>query len=135
GLAEPTATVAAVVAPSATPALDLFVDEFEEPGSGWDIYDVEGASAGYEAGEYQISLTQTDWMAWANPPPMNLGDYEIQVDVRAVHGPIDNSFGLVVRYQPDTSDYYWFRASIDGYYSVVLYTNRESTVLVDWQES
>jgi hypothetical protein len=57
------------------------------------------------------------------------------VDARTVEGPLDNNFGILVRYQADGDNFYWFEISSDGYYSVDMMQAGEWVGLVDWVES
>jgi hypothetical protein len=60
-----------------------------------------------------------------------------EVDVRQVEGPLDNNFGVFVRYLEgdDWYSYYWFQISADGFYSVDLRNEGEWVTLVGWEAS
>lgn len=114
----------------------VYGDDFADPDSGWDVYDDEDTQAGYVDGEYGIAVHRVEYMAWGNPDPgPELVDFEVEVDARLVEGPLDNNFGLLVRYQSDEDNFYWFQISADGYYSVDLRQGGEWITLVYWEES
>jgi len=132
---------AAPLAPtvSRTGAL-LYEENFDDPASGWDVFDEADTIVGYEDGRYQIAINQANYMAWGNPEPaLDLADLSIEVDVRQVDGPLDNNFGIFVRYVDDDdgeqSSYYWFQISADGFYSVDLRKEGEWISLVSWEPS
>jgi hypothetical protein len=141
---SPAATVDPVLAvPSATgetpmvvPTPSYFEDGFTGSLSGWDEYEDETTKAGYAGGEFQLAVDKDYFAAWANPNPgVDWADLEIAVDARAVGGPVNNSFGLIVRYQPGSDDYYWYKISSDGYYAVDIYENDDFASLVKWTKS
>ena len=148
---EPTATTRAItpqvtavslpsVAPSATtpvPANDvLMADDFSSPRNAWLSEVTEQAEKGYEDGEFHITVYQPEYSTWSYPnPPRNFADFALEVDARRVSGPLDNEFGVLVRYQPDTDAFYFFAISSDGFYSVQKYQADEWQQLVKWTES
>ena len=48
---------------------------------------------------------------------------------------LDNEFGVLVRYQPETDDFYLFAISSNGFYSVQKYQANDWQKLVDWTGS
>jgi hypothetical protein len=77
-------------------------------------------------------------MGWGNPEPgIALRDYVLDVDIRQVEGPIDNNYGVLLRYQVGDEDdsFYWFQISSDGFYSVDLHEADQWNTLVDWESS
>jgi serine/threonine-protein kinase len=122
--------------PTPTPSPYLYKDDFANPDSGWDAYEEEDAWAGYVNGEYRLGVYRADYVTWGNPDLQTpLADFEVDVDARQVMGPLDNNFGLLVRYQPEEQDFYWFQISSDGYYSVDMLRDGEFVPLVSWKES
>jgi hypothetical protein len=114
----------------------LYEETFDDPASGWDIYLEENTEADYVDGEYRLAAYRDNFVTWGNPEPgHDLFDFEIRVDARQVEGPLDNNFGILLRYQPDDENYYWFQISGDGYYSVDLYIAGEWATLVGWEPS
>jgi len=148
---EPTATTRAItpqvtvaslpsVAPPATapvPASDVLMeDDFSSPRNGWLSEVTEKADRGYEDGEFRITVYQPDYSAWSSPdPPRDFADFALEVDARRVSGPLSNEFGVLVRYQPATDEFYLFKISSDGFYAVEKYQAGEWQQLVKWTES
>jgi hypothetical protein len=113
----------------------IFADDFSDPGSGWDIYSEDDTAGDYVDGEYELGVYQDNYVTWGNPEGQQFTNLQIEVDARTVQGPLDNNFGILVRYQPDDDNFYWFEISADGYYSVDLMQAGEWVGLVDWTES
>ena len=118
----------------------LYEEDFDDPGSGWSAFAENDTAAGYEDGGYRIAINQPNYMAWGNPEPaLDLAGLLIEVDVRQVEGPLDNNFGVFVRYQENDEgeqvSYYWFQISGDGFYSVDLRWEGEWISLVSWEPS
>ena len=63
----PTAAPLATLEPTSSTALNEFVDDFSDPGSGWDVYSNAQGSVGYEDGQYVMQVDETDYSLWANP--------------------------------------------------------------------
>jgi len=120
------------------PGALLYEETFDGFGSDWSEFAEDDTAAGLADGGYQITIDQTYYMAWGNPEPaFDFGDLVIEVDVRQVEGPLDNNFGVIVRYfeDDDLSSYYWFQISGDGFYSVDLHLEDEWITLVGWESS
>jgi hypothetical protein len=113
----------------------LYADDFQDPDSGWDVYAEDDTQAAYSDGEYRLAVYRDNYVAWGNPEDQVFANLAIEVDIRQVEGPLDNNFGILVRYQPDDENFYWFQISADGYYSVDLMQGGEWVGLVDWAES
>jgi hypothetical protein len=134
-----TATVLPTSSPPviSTPTGGVLLDEtFSDSGSGWDTYADNDMETGYQDGEFRIAVLQNDITTWTTPTAgQGFADYTVEVDARQVEGPLDSSFGLVVRVQPDDENLYRFAISADGYYVVDLYQNGQWTTLKDWEAS
>jgi hypothetical protein len=114
----------------------LLEETFDDPDSGWDSYASDDAGVGYEAGAYQIQVHESRYDAWATANlEMELADFVVEVDAQWVEGPLDNDYGILVRYQPDDDNFYLFAISSDGWYSVQAFREREWEALVDWAKS
>lgn len=119
-----------------TPRIVIYQDDFTDPDSGWDVYDEEDTLAQYSDGEYRVGVYRTDYVAWGNPSlEREFADFTVEADARQVEGPLGSNFGLLVRYQPDNENFYWFEISSDGYYSVDLLRDGQWVTLVDWDTS
>jgi hypothetical protein len=123
-------------APTLAPALVAYQDDFEDPDSGWDVYNYGDTVALYSDGEYRLAVLSADYVTWGNPDPaQDLSNFEIEVDARAVEGPLDNNLGILVRYQDDNENFYWFQISSDGYFAVDRLEGDEWVAVLGWQES
>jgi len=118
------------------PGQIVLAETFDDPNSGWDTYTDDDTWAGYVDGEYRLGVYRSDFVTWGNPlSGQTFSNLEIEVDARQVEGPVDNNFGVLVRYQADDENFYWFQISSDGFYAVDLLLNDEWLPLVGWEES
>ena len=114
----------------------LMEDDFSSPRNAWLSEVTEQAEKGYEDGEFHITVYQPEYSTWSYPdPPRDFADFALEVDARRVSGPMSNEFGVLVRYQPATDEFYLFAISSDGSYAVEKYQANEWQKLVDWTES
>jgi hypothetical protein len=114
----------------------LYEENFDDPDSGWDVFDEDNTVAEYVDGEYEIGVYDVDYMAWGSVEAgPEFTDFQVEVEARSVDGPVDNNFGLLIRYQPDTDAFYWFQISADGFYSFDLREAGDWTSLAGWEES
>lgn len=148
---EPSATINAITpqattvsSPSAAPLVTtrvpasdvLMEDDFSAPRNAWLSEVTEQAEKGYEDGEFRLTVYQPEYSTWSYPdPPRDFADFALEVDARRVSGPLDNEFGVLVRYQPETDEYYLFAISSNGFYSVQKYQANEWQKLIEWTES
>nr|HID12426.1 hypothetical protein [Anaerolineae bacterium] len=110
-------------------------DDFNDPGSGWEVGDYETGSVGYKGGVYFVtSLGNGDTM-WgaANRAFDNL---IIEVDATQVSAPANNNndYGVICRLQPN-GDGYYLLISGDGYYAIAKAIDGDFEWLVNWTES
>lgn len=102
--------------PTADPNL-LFSDDFSNSSSGWDRVTTDSDySADYDSGVYRMSVSTSNLDVWANPGK-SYSDVSVTVEATKTGGPDDNDFGLICRYE-DTSNFYFFIISSDGYYGI-----------------
>jgi hypothetical protein len=123
--------------PAAEPAAAalLYEENFDTP-SGWNEYEDEDTSAEYVEGGYRLGVKSADFVTWGNPEDLpQFSDFRIDVDAWQVEGPLDNNLGVLVRYQGDDENFYWFQISSDGYYSVDLMQAGEWVSLLGWETS
>ncbi len=110
------------------PAPDvLFQDDFSDTSSGWDQVNVDDGITDYENGYYRILVNTTETDVWANPG-LDFTDVVVEVDATKAGGPDDNDFGVICRYQ-DTSNFYFFIISSDGYYAIGKVVNGEQQLI------
>lgn len=111
----------------------VLVDEpFADPTAHkWDTYDDRETRADYEVDRLLMTVDVPDEVAWSllQDDGAEFGDVALDLDVTALAGPTDNSFGLIFRYK-DRYNFYSFDVSSDGYYRLQL---RQGTSNTDWQ--
>jgi hypothetical protein len=95
------------------PGSVLFQDDFSRPESGWDHYQDDHYISDYHQDGYQIEIIEPNILAWATPG-LSFDDSLIMVEAARNHGPADNAFGLICRYQ-DPDNFYFFLISSDGF--------------------
>ncbi|HBX70334.1 MAG TPA: hypothetical protein DEH25_13385 [Chloroflexi bacterium] len=114
--------------PTEPPASDvLFQDDFSDDSSGWDQVNVDEGLTDYTNGVYRIWVNTTSTDVWANPG-LNFTDTIVEVEATKVGGPDDNDFGVICRYE-DSSNFYFFIISSDGYYGLGKVVDGEQTIL------
>ena len=114
----------------------LMEDEFSSPRNAWLSEVTEQAEKSYEDGEFRITVYQPEYSTWSYPdPPRDFADFALEVDARRVSGPLSNEFGVLVRHQPETDEFYLFAISSDGFYAVEKYQAGAWHQLVEWTES
>ena len=127
----PTAVPTTIIVPTTPPSTSgtvLFRDDFSDTNSGWDHSSTANGTADYQNGGYRINIVTTKLSKWANPLQYFQADVSIDVDVTKLAGPDDNAFGVMCRYQ-DTSNFYKFYLSSDGYAGIIKMLAGTSTVI------
>ena len=133
--APPTATPSATPAPKLTPGV-LLDDQFAGACRGWDVDKTAEYEVDCRDGEYRIAVNAEDLDVWGNSKAgYKWTDYVVQVDARRVDGPLDNEYGVLVRYQSDHQNFYFFSVSSDGMYTVRIMQADKWTDLIAWTES
>jgi serine/threonine protein kinase len=92
----------------------LFGDNFDDPASGWDIWDDEDGFADYKNGKYHMQTTN-NYGIWANPS-LEYSMVAIEVNAELIQGTKNNGFGLICSYQ-DEDNFKFAAISSDGYYA------------------
>lgn len=95
----------------------LLEDNFNDTACGWDQYEEGGASAGYAGSEYFLAVHEANTSAVA-VPGADFRNISVDVLARLESGSTNNNLGLLCRYQ-DSSHFYAFMISSDGYYAIV----------------
>lgn len=99
-----------------------YYDDFNDPNSGWSVYDTDSDASGYGNGYYYVISKTTDFSTYGDAGIL-LTDMVIDVDATPASVP-DNSYfsqNVGCRIQ-DNDDGYLFELSGDGYYAVGYYT-------------
>ena len=130
----PSVTTVPTILPSSTPDTNvLFSDDFSEPSSRYD-YDDDGGEIKQSEGGLSISITDLEWIYYANIPGYDYEDFAIEVDVFSAEGDPEDSYGINCR--STVSSEYTFEISYDGYYAIWLWEEEFGyTSLFDWSRS
>jgi hypothetical protein len=104
----------------------LFQDDFSQPITGWDRYQVNGGIMDYDGGGYRFLVNDLNTNFWSTPHK-NYADVRLEVDTGKLAGPDENRIGLICRYTGE--DYYFFLISSDGYYGIGIFTGGQATLL------
>lgn len=105
----------------------LFQDSFSDPTSGWDRVRRDDMIADYDSGTYRIQGQKEYTDFWTNPG-LHFEDVSIDVQAWKIHGPDDNSYGVICRYQ-NQDNFYFFLISSDGFYGIGKIENGERILL------
>ena len=118
-VARPTATPGRTpTTPPATGVPVVFADAFDDNSGGWTEGEDQFGTKRIEDGEYHIWVTYAGAFTGGGPSEAGrYADFEFEVDARLVEGPTDSTYGLVFRYL-DADNYYYFRVSGDGTYTI-----------------
>jgi hypothetical protein len=110
-------------------------DDFSDDESGLTLYDKNDTrEMGYEDGEYHISVFEEDWMSWTYYGA-EFDDLAVEVQARLVEGSQEGYYGLLVRLDSSSQEYYRFAIKADGNYSVFRHERSGWTDLADWRQS
>jgi hypothetical protein len=93
-----------------------YLDEFNNPASGWPVYSGANGQSGYDSGGYHI-LVDTPNQQITAMPGKRFTDVVIEYEATQLAGPDDAYFGALCRYQDD-KNYYYLIIGADGYYSI-----------------
>jgi hypothetical protein len=93
-----------------------YLDEFNNPASGWPSYGGANGQSGYDSGGYHI-LVDAPNQQITSIPGKRFSDVVIEFEVSQLAGPEDAYFGALCRYQDD-GNYYYLIIGADGYYSI-----------------
>jgi len=123
-----TATLAPVSSPD--PGSGIFLDDFSDPCSGWEIDETAGSAYGYRDGRFYFDLRDSDQISLSTPG-LNLSD--VVIDVRSVQtsSAVDNSWGMICRYL-DIDNYYGFEISDDQTFTIYAFIEGNFVSLKDW---
>lgn len=102
----------------------LWTDDFSDVDSGWERYRESDGVLDYieEEGVYQMKVLAENNLWWVFRDE-NLTDVIMSVDVWQVDGPDGSLYGLMCRYDPETTNGYVFLISNDGRAGIGLNNN------------
>lgn len=95
----------------------LLEDRFGNPSGNWGVESQEAFDRGYQDGEYFIEVYEPNWLTWARADE-RFDDVDVQAEARWVSGSRDGHFGLLCRYRPGDS-FYYFAITDDGFYAIL----------------
>lgn len=105
----------------------LLQDRFGNPDDNWGVESQEAFDRGYQDGEYFIEVYEPNWLTWARPEE-RFDDVDIEADLQWVSGARDGHFGVLCRYRPEDS-FYYFAITDDGYYGILRVSEGVSEVI------
>jgi hypothetical protein len=114
----------------------LFAETFETGAAEWQLYPGR-LSAEATGTALRLSIGQAGGGAFSLARPA-FTDYDLRVTLRAVEGPVDNAFGVLVRAQPndpaqlEDDGYLLFLISSDGYYRLARVVSSQVRIVSDW---
>ena len=110
-----------------------WVEDFASPG-GWQAESDATAQVAVENGVLRVHVIVPNQLAWA-AAGKDFGDFRLSVEATQVAGPDDNEYGVLVRMQ-DSSNFYRFSISGDGYFLVSKFVDGQQVLLgKDWTPS
>lgn len=121
--------------PRPEPGELLFATTFDAFNDEWDI-EIGRDSQQIVAGEngQQLVITYgtlySGEIVWSTLD-RKYNDFDLQVTAQRVSGPVDNQYGVIFRYR-DGKNFYLFKISSDGYYSLAKVENEVQEVISDW---
>lgn len=102
------------IAPTPAPGTMIYQDDFENPDSGWNVWNEEsGSNVAYRDGGLRFFINEPQYDYWSRPGK-RMDDVLIEVDAAKLSGPDDNDFGIICRFR-DRDNFYAFLISSDGY--------------------
>jgi len=110
-------------------------DDFSNLQSGWETGGDTDGEWGYRDGVYRIAVEAPDMAIWANRRQREeWTDMIVEVEAYRASGPIDNQYGIIVRYR-DQGNFYLFSVASDGLYAVQMLRNDQWIDLHPWTAS
>lgn len=90
-----------------------------------------------ENGAFHMRVNPSSYVGWAECTQVEFADFVMEADASQLGGPDNNAYGLIFRYGLDSSDFYVFAVSGDGYYALYLDgVEREAPqMIVEWTEN
>lgn len=108
-----------------------YTDEFDNPTSGWETLSDLSAEVRYDRSALRILVKQENLAQWSFAGK-RFADGVLEVEARALGGPLDNGFGVIFRAQ-DAKNFYHFAISSDGYWRAGIVKEGEWRHWFDWQ--
>jgi hypothetical protein len=121
-------------------ASEAFSDDFSDPASGLISDDTQqewGRGFYTDAGQYRFELQPAPGAIYDYYLDRTLDDVFLLQTTASYSGAIDNGYGLIFQVQvgQESDDFYAFRISGDGFYTVEKTEGDELVPLIDWTAS
>jgi len=100
----------------------LFSDDFSDEAGVWDTYSDEYGSVFYKDGWLHLVNNNPAEFATGTWAHKHFTDFILEVETKLVAGTDNNWHMVICRYQ-DSDNFYNFRTSADGYYSISKFVN------------
>ncbi|MBN1811066.1 MAG: hypothetical protein JXA14_04445 [Anaerolineae bacterium] len=89
-----------------------FFDTFDDPSSGWEVWNDDHVRSEYVNGEYRVLTKRSGYLYLFGAPTCNRVDYDVAVDARWAGEP-GGSYGLLFGLSSDYTHYYFFDVNTD----------------------
>jgi 3-keto-disaccharide hydrolase len=114
----------------------LYSDDFSNPASGWKRSSTDESAFGYKDGRYYISVLVPDKAVYAFiPNSQEFGDFVVEVEAYLDELPDDGEYGLDIRDNEDTGDFYRFVLNGNRQFEFWKYIDNNWTGLFGWTKS
>lgn len=94
-----------------------YLETFENSRA-WSDTEQEGVSGAVVDEQLHLTVDLPESMFYTTMGRRNLEDGVFELDVQALDGSAESAFGLVFRATPNSTDFYYFLVSVDGFYSI-----------------
>ncbi len=113
----------------------LYSDDFSDPASGWKRSSTEESIFAYKDGRYHITgiTPQKNFYAYL-PGDETFTDFIVEVEAKLDEVPENGGYGINLRKDSESGDYYRFELDGDQF-SFLKLKNNEWVFLVDWTKS
>lgn len=128
--------VAVLLGACSGPATESYNETFDQTGS-WSSGDDTYTEGEIIDGVYDLLIKGDDVSRWASAGK-EFGDGIYSVEATQIEGPLDNGYGMLLRADTDSGDFYLFKISGDGYVWIGRYRDEaeEQSMIGDhWFES
>ncbi|NIM94974.1 MAG: DUF11 domain-containing protein [Anaerolineales bacterium] len=114
------------------PCEAYYTDDFNDPSSGWPVWEDGNVKYGYTGGEYQI-LVKNPSQGWLVTPGAKASQYVVSVSARRASGTY-GAYGIVFAINEDWSEIYQVLVE-DSYYSMWIYRYGSWSPFINWTYS
>ncbi len=108
-------------------------DDFRVDTGDWSVNSSDDVTIEFLRRSLHISVDSADWITWSLYPT-DLTDFLAEADVQVITSPLDGNYGIVFRFL-DSDNFYVFRISPRGTFSLMKKVDGEWTTLTNWTAS